>query len=108
MLGVALPSWSSFAVFIVKSRRKDKHFFTKQHFFTKKSTEKNTLIMSTHNKNYWCPLKLFFAAEKIRLNPVAEVQPFSLPLFSPQKLSNLNKDEQRYTFYRTAVVWSAD
>jgi hypothetical protein len=50
MLGVALPSWSSFAVFIVKSRRKDKHFFTKQHFFTKKSTEKNTLIMSTHNK----------------------------------------------------------
>ena len=57
---------------------------------------------------YWCPLKLFFAAEKIRLNPVAEVQPFSLPLFSPQKPGNMNKDEQRYTFYRTAVVWSAD
>jgi hypothetical protein len=52
--------------------------------------------------------KTFLAAEKIRLNPVAEVQPFLLPLFSSQKPGNLNKDEQRYTFYRTAVVWSAD
>ena len=51
------------------------------------------------------PAKSFFADEKIRLNPVAEVQPFSLPLFLLQNTSN---DEQRYTFYRTADVLSAD
>ena len=40
--------------------------------------------------NYWCPLK-FFACNKIRLNPSLGIQPFLLPLFSPQKTSNMNK-----------------
>ena len=39
---------------------------------------------------YWCPLK-FFACNKIRLNPSLGIQPFLLPLFSPQKTSNMNK-----------------
>lgn len=46
--------------------------------------------MKELTKNYWCPLK-FFACNKIRLNPSLGIQPFLLPLFSPQKTSNMNK-----------------
>ena len=55
-------------------------------------------------RKYWCPVKLFYVP-KIKVGFLAwNPTFFSLPLFLPQ---NLNNDEQRYTFYRTADVWPA-
>ena len=55
-------------------------------------------------KNYWCPLKFFLCIKNKGRFPRLEFDLFSLFRLAKEKYN----DEQRYTFYRTAAVWSAD
>ena len=53
---------------------------------------------------YWCPLKFFLCIKNKGRFPLLEFDLFSLFRLAKEKYN----DEQRYTFYRTADVWSAD
>ena len=53
---------------------------------------------------YWCPLKFFLCIKNKGRFPRLEFDLFSLFRLAKEKYN----DEQRYTFYRTAAVWSAD
>ena len=56
-------------------------------------------------KNHYCPLNISLM-EKFRAETFFRCQPFWLPLLSPNKIKR--NHGQKYTFFRTAGVWSAD